>query len=251
MTVTSTTASSSYLDSLRTNSTTATAATTAGSSTIDQAGFLKLLTAQMTNQDPTAPMDSNTMVQQLSEMSTVSGITEMNSSMKSLVSELTSNRIGDAASWIGKAALLSSSTAQPLTNGGYAGEITLPVAATNVVVGLYYSAQWQSGKASMSISGGETALTRLKKIYGLGLVLADTHPLGLQYGPDFGHLADMPSIEGGQPVDQDTVWPEYDFQAMEFDGGWITDARLCLQAASPRPCTITAAVPQYEMRTGG
>ena len=131
------------------------------------------------------------------------------------------------------------------------GSITLPVAAINVVVGLYYSAQWQSGKASMSISGGETALTRLKKIYGLGLVLADTHPLGLQYGPDFGHLADMPSIEGGQPVDQDTVWPEYDFQAMEFDGGWITDARLCLQAASPRPCTITAAVPQYEMRTGG
>ncbi len=146
MTVTSTTASSSYLDSLRTNSTTATAATTAGSSTIDQAGFLKLLTAQMTNQDPTAPMDSNTMVQQLSEMSTVSGITEMNSSMKSLVSELTSNRIGDAASWIGKAALLSSSTAQPLTNGGYAGEITLPSDATSMNVSLVDS----SGKSVYS-----------------------------------------------------------------------------------------------------
>jgi len=137
MTVSSTTTSSSYLDSLRTNSTTAAAAaSTAGSDSIDQAGFLKLLTAQMTNQDPTAPMDSNTMVQQLSEMSTVSGITEMNTSMKSLVSELTSNRIGDAASWIGKAALLSSSTAQPLTNGGYAGEITLPSDATSMNVSL-------------------------------------------------------------------------------------------------------------------
>ena len=131
------------------------------------------------------------------------------------------------------------------------GAITLLVAATNVVVGLYYSAQWQSGKASMSISGGETALTRLKKIYGLGLVLADTHPLGLQFGPDFGHLSDMPLIEGGEAVNVDQIWSEYDFPAMEFDGGWITDARLCLQAASPRPCTITAAVPQYEMRTGG
>ena len=104
MTVSSTTTDNSYLDSLRTNSSTAAAASsTAGSDSIDQAGFLKLLTAQMTNQDPTAPMDSNTMVQQLSEMSTVSGITEMNTSMKSLVSELTDNRIGDAASWIGKA----------------------------------------------------------------------------------------------------------------------------------------------------
>ena len=127
-----------YLDSLRTSAKTAatTAATTAGTGTIDQAGFLKLLTTQMTNQDPTAPMDTNTMVQQLAEMSTVSGITEMNTSLKSVASELTGNRIGDAANWIGKAALLSSSTAMPLSNGGYAGEITLPSDATSMNVSL-------------------------------------------------------------------------------------------------------------------
>jgi flagellar basal-body rod modification protein FlgD len=130
--------SSSFIDSLRTPSAAAssTTPTTTGSTTIDQAGFLKLLTAQMTNQDPTAPMDSNTMVQQLSEMSTVSGITEMNQSMKDLVSEMTGNRIGDAASWIGKAALVSSTTAQPLSNGGYAGEIALPSDATSMNVSL-------------------------------------------------------------------------------------------------------------------
>jgi flagellar basal-body rod modification protein FlgD len=147
MTVTSTSTDNSYLDSLRASSSAAAAAsTTAGSDTIDQAGFLKLLTAQMTNQDPTAPMDSNTMVQQLSEMSTVSGITEMNTSMKSLVSELTDNRIGDAASWIGKAALLPSTAAQPLSNGGYAGEITLPSDATSMNVSLVDS----SGKSVYS-----------------------------------------------------------------------------------------------------
>ncbi|MGN6124646.1 MAG: flagellar hook capping FlgD N-terminal domain-containing protein, partial [Sphingomonas oligoaromativorans] len=41
------------------------AATSTASSGIDQAGFLKLLTTQMTQQDPTAPMDTSTMVQQL------------------------------------------------------------------------------------------------------------------------------------------------------------------------------------------
>lgn len=135
MTVSSST-DTSYIDSLRLGTKTTSTTASAGSSTIDQSGFLQLLTAQMTNQDPTSPMDTNTMVQQLSEMASTSGITEMNTSMKSLVSELTGNRIGDAASWIGKAALLSSSTAQPLSNGGYAGEITLPSDATNVNVSL-------------------------------------------------------------------------------------------------------------------
>jgi flagellar basal-body rod modification protein FlgD len=69
-------------------------------------------------------------------MSTVSGITEMNTSLQSVATELTGNRIGDAASWIGKAALLSSSTAMPLSNGGYAGEITLPSDATSMNVSL-------------------------------------------------------------------------------------------------------------------
>lgn len=135
---------SSYTSSLYgTSSSSSSSTATTGSSTIDQAGFLKLLTAQMTMQDPTAPMDSNTMVQQMSQMSEVQGITEMNSSMKSLLSEIQGNRIGDAASWIGKAALLSSSTAQPLTNGGYAGEITLPSDATSMNVSLVDS----SGKS--------------------------------------------------------------------------------------------------------
>lgn len=136
----STDTSTSYIDSLRSSSSSSTSSssssTTTGSDTIDQAGFLKLLTAQMTMQDPTQPMDSNTMVQQLTEMSTVSGITEMNTSLQTLVADQENNRIGDAASWIGKAALLSSSTAQPLSNGGYAGEITLPSDATSMTVSL-------------------------------------------------------------------------------------------------------------------
>jgi len=129
---------SPYLKSLygTSSSSSSSSTTTTGSDTIDQAGFLKLLTAQMTMQDPTAPMDSNTMVQQMSQMSEVQGITEMNSSMKAMLAEAQGNRIGDAASWIGKAALVSSSTAQPLTNGGYAGEIALPSDASTMNVSL-------------------------------------------------------------------------------------------------------------------
>lgn len=136
--MTTTNTSNSYLNSLygTSSSSSSSSASTTGSDTIDQAGFLKLLTAQMTMQDPTAPMDSNTMVQQMSQMSEVQGITEMNTSLQSLASQMEGNRIGDAASWIGKAALLPSSTAEPLGNGGYAGQITLPSAATSMNVSL-------------------------------------------------------------------------------------------------------------------
>ncbi|WP_419827978.1 flagellar hook assembly protein FlgD [Sphingomonas sp.] len=134
MTTTTATSTNSYLDSLKTSST-ATKKTT-GSQSIDQAGFLKLLTTQMTSQDPTSPMDSNTMTQQLSQMTQTSGITEMNSSLKSLLSEITGNRVGDAASWIGKAALTTSSSAQPLADGSYQGEVTLPSDASAVSVEL-------------------------------------------------------------------------------------------------------------------
>jgi flagellar basal-body rod modification protein FlgD len=139
---------SSFFDTLNSNSS-ASSAASASSSTgaaaaaatsapgvIDQAGFLKLLTTQMTMQDPTAPMDTNTMVEQLAQMSTVSGITEMNQSLQSLTTQLTGNRIGDAASWIGKTALVQSTSAMPSTDGSFSGEIALSSAATSMTVSL-------------------------------------------------------------------------------------------------------------------
>jgi flagellar basal-body rod modification protein FlgD len=109
---------------------------TTGNPSIDQAGFLKLLTAQMTMQDPTSPMDSNTMVQQLSQMSMVSGVTEMNTSMKALLADETGNRIGNAADWLGKSVLVAGASAQPLQDGRFAGRVALPSDATNVSISL-------------------------------------------------------------------------------------------------------------------
>ncbi|HMI18016.1 MAG TPA: flagellar hook capping FlgD N-terminal domain-containing protein, partial [Sphingomonas sp.] len=65
----------SYLDSLTNSQTAAQAAASKSNQTIDQAGFLKLLTTQLQTQDPTAPTDDNTMVQQMATFSQVAGIT--------------------------------------------------------------------------------------------------------------------------------------------------------------------------------
>ncbi|MDO6416553.1 flagellar hook capping FlgD N-terminal domain-containing protein [Sphingomonas sp. BIUV-7] len=121
----------SYLDSLS-NSASASTTATKSNSTIDQAGFLKLLTTQMTMQDPTAPMDNNQMVQQMATFSQVAGTTQMNTTLSSMADNIAASRFGSASNWVGHAALVQSDIAAAASNGAFAGEITLPDAASDV-----------------------------------------------------------------------------------------------------------------------
>ncbi len=113
-----------YLDSLTTKAS-ATGTKAKGSDTMDQSSFLKLMTTQLQTQDPTAPTDNNQMVAQMAQFSQVAGIAEMNSSLKSLVTGMQSQQMGDAASWIGRAALVPSDKIAALPNGSYEGQLTL------------------------------------------------------------------------------------------------------------------------------
>ncbi len=118
----------------------------------------------------------------------------------------------------------------------------LATAPTTVMIGLPYSAPWQSGKLSEIPANMGTPLTQRKKIDHLGVILADTHTLGLQYGPDFDSLSDLPRMDEGIVYDPDQILDEFDGDAFPFEGEWNADSRLCMQAAAPRPCTILAAV---------
>lgn len=119
------------------------------------------------------------------------------------------------------------------------GSITLPNAASNVIVGLPYTAQFKSTKLAYAAQFG-TALAQRKRVFGLGLIMANTHKKGLQYGPDFNHLYDLPAITKGALVPADTIYENYDDDKMEFGGDWDTDSRVCLQSQAPRPCTLLA-----------
>ncbi len=92
---------------------------------MDQNDFLKLMTTQLTTQDPFNPVDNTQMVAQMAQFSQVAGIAEINASLKTLVSNLGGSRLGDAASWIGKSVLVASEAAMPRADGSYAGEIAL------------------------------------------------------------------------------------------------------------------------------
>lgn len=99
-----------------------------GKSTMGQADFLRLLTAQMQTQDPFEPVNNAELVSQMATITNSSGIAEMNASLASIKEQLSGTRIGDAASWIGRSMLVQSNIAAPDASGLYAGQITLPAA---------------------------------------------------------------------------------------------------------------------------
>lgn len=129
------------------------------------------------------------------------------------------------------------------------GHITVPTAATAFAcVGLPYMAQWRCTKLAVGSRLG-APLTQFKNIDHVGFVLQDTHALGLSYGSTFdldgnglSQLDDLPLMEDGALVDPDSIWKSYDKPSMELDGGWDSDARICLQAQAPLPCTVLAAI---------
>jgi flagellar basal-body rod modification protein FlgD len=71
------------------------------SSSDNEQRFLKLLVTQLNNQDPLNPMENAELTSQLAQMSTVSGIEKLNSTLSGLVNQTGSNQVLQAASLIG------------------------------------------------------------------------------------------------------------------------------------------------------
>lgn len=66
-----------------------------------QDSFMKLLVAQVENQDPTKPMTSSDMTSQMSQLNVVSGINQLNTTLSSIAGNINTNEAMQAASLIG------------------------------------------------------------------------------------------------------------------------------------------------------
>lgn len=127
-----------------------------------------------------------------------------------------------------------------------------PYPITDAIIGLPYTAQWQSMKQAFAAAMG-TPLNQPKRIEKLALILQNTHAMGIKTGSDVGHLddlpmSDLPQLTNGQ-ADTNAILNGYDKQMSAFNDIWSTDSRVMLQAASPRPCVCLAFT--TEMTTSG
>ena len=104
-------------------------------STKDQLGqedFLKLMTTQLQNQDPFAPVDNADFIAQMAQFSTVTGITSMDETMKSVSEQLTEMRIASTTQMMGHSVLVPGKYARPDKEGVVSGLVDLPDTAANL-----------------------------------------------------------------------------------------------------------------------
>jgi len=95
-------------------------ATSRGTESLGQQDFLTLLVTQLRNQDPLNPLDNEAFVAQLAQFSTVSGITEMNTSLKALTNTASGDARSAAPQWIGRTVALENGENSIVRTVGFA-----------------------------------------------------------------------------------------------------------------------------------
>ncbi len=118
----------------RTGTTSQASTNSLGSSEMDQADFLTLMTAQLKNQDPFEPVDNTQMVAQMAEFSSLAGISEMNTTLQAIAAKLNATSTSDLVSWVGRTVLTEGNVAYPRTDGSLGGMIELGAEAAEVNV---------------------------------------------------------------------------------------------------------------------
>ncbi|QNR95873.1 flagellar hook assembly protein FlgD [Stenotrophomonas sp. 169] len=96
--------------------------------TLEQADFLRLMTEQLQHQDPLKPMDNTQMVAQMAQMSTVQGITDLNTTVKGFQSSMASDQVLRGAALVGHDVLVPSEKMVLESEGTVGGLVAAPSA---------------------------------------------------------------------------------------------------------------------------
>ena len=134
------------------SATTATSATAsaASSQAVSEDRFLKLLVAQLANQDPMNPMDNAQMTSQMAQINTVTGIQQLNDTVKGLVSQFAAQQMLQGSAMVGHQVLAEGNTLSVDTQSGQAtGAFDLAGSAASVKVQVLDAAGKEVGTVDM------------------------------------------------------------------------------------------------------
>lgn len=100
----------STTSTVSTGATSSSTSTTAADSAESEDRFLKLLVAQLSNQDPMNPVDNAQMTSQIAQIDTVTGIGKTNDTLKSMAAQFVSLQVLQGTSMVGHNVLVASSS---------------------------------------------------------------------------------------------------------------------------------------------
>ena len=107
--------------------------------TAAQNQFMTLLVTQMKNQDPLNPMDNSQMTSQLAQLSTVSGIDTLNTTLQSLMGSYQSSQTLQATAMIGHG-VFTAGNSMTLASGSAAFGVNVATASGDVKVSIQNAA---------------------------------------------------------------------------------------------------------------
>jgi len=129
-----------------------------GSSKLGKDEFVKLLIAQMGNQDPTSPMDSNAFVAQLAQFASLEQLQSANGSLESLLVAQTSSSQTSAIALVGKTAVYRTDAVHLPATGAAPILAEIPTAAASATLVVLDA----NGKAVSTRQLGAQAAGRLQ-----------------------------------------------------------------------------------------
>lgn len=125
------------------------------------------------------------------------------------------------------------------------GTITLPTAASDIVVGLPYTARYKSARLAYGADGG-TAMLAKKHVDKVGLILTDFARGGVRYGSEFDNashpLWPLPTEIDGQTADTVSSATVEDEETYPLNAPWSIDSRVCIETKSPFPAAVLGMV---------
>lgn len=137
-----------------TSSSSASAVSTAANAATDPAAaqdrFLKLLVAQLNNQDPMNPLDNAQMTSQIAQINTVTGIQQLNDTVNKLASQLAVQQLVQGSSLVGHQVLVQGDTlAVDVQSGQATGAFDLAASAASVTVQVLDASGKQIGSVDL------------------------------------------------------------------------------------------------------
>jgi len=114
-------------------------AATPQNTSMGQSEFLTLFTTQLKNQDPTDPVKNEAFVAQLAQFSQLEATTAMKTSMNSLVSSMSNDRMLGAASLMGKQVAVPDGPVEVTSTTVSQGTINVPAGADGIQLQVFDS----------------------------------------------------------------------------------------------------------------
>lgn len=107
---------------------------TQGEDELGQEDFLKLMIAQLQNQDPTSPADSSEFLSQIAEFSVVEGVSDLNTNFSDFTQLFAGSQTMDAVNLVGRSVMTQTNTGYLAEDSSLTATIDMPSYASSGTV---------------------------------------------------------------------------------------------------------------------